>query len=675
MNYCPFLTSFLVAVFLFSCQDGFGQTKIDLNVPGLKKPVEILRDKWGINHIYAENQYDLFFAQGYSAAKDRLFQFEKWRRQATGTVAEILGPSQLRRDIGTRLFKYRGDMKKELSHYHEDGIEIINAYVDGINVCVDEVLANPELLPVEFKLLNILPGKWTPDVVISRHQGLKGNINEELNIGRAVAKAGSEKVKELVWFHPKEPDLNLDRTITSEMLSEDILGLYNASQSTLVFRKEGTSVTSLNESPVLIEHSIEGSNNWVISGSRTESGFPYLANDPHRAITSPSLRYMVHLSAPGWNVIGGGEPVIPGVSIGHNDHGAWGLTIFKTDAEDLYVYDLNPENLLQYKYKRHWKTMETITEKISVKGAPDTLVTLLYSIHGPVTFIDSARKKAYAVKCGWLEPGGAPYLASLRINQAKNWKQFRKACEYSHLPGENMIWADKKGNIGWQAVGIIPVRKNFSGMVPVPGDGRYEWKRFQKIKKRPHLLNPQKGFFASSNQDVTPGNYKLWKTIGYSWSDPFRGNRINEVLSADTHRTLTKEMSLQTDYFSIPARTLVPFLQEVKFSNALAEKSFHRLKYWDFILDKNSVEAGIYAIWERVLSTRANKQFIPAELQGLISIQLSRLVEWLQHPDHKFGAVPESRRNEFIRETFEDAVNDLKNQFVERKLCYPIVYY
>ncbi|MEO9004322.1 MAG: penicillin acylase family protein, partial [Ginsengibacter sp.] len=500
-------------------------------------------------------------------------------------------------------------------------------------------------------------------VVISRHQGLKGNINEELNIGRAVAKAGSEKVKELVWFHPKEPDLNLDRTITSEMLSEDILGLYNASQSTLVFRKEGTSVTSLNESPVLIEHSIEGSNNWVISGSRTESGFPYLANDPHRAITSPSLRYMVHLSAPGWNVIGGGEPVIPGVSIGHNDHGAWGLTIFKTDAEDLFVYDLNPENLLQYKYKGNWKTMEKITEKISVKGAPDTLVTLLYSIHGPVTFIDSARKKAYAVKCAWLEPGGAPYLASLRINQAKNWKQFRKACEYSHLPGENMIWADKKGNIGWQAVGIIPVRKNFSGMVPVSGDGRYEWKRFQKIKKRPHLLNPQKGFFASSNQDVTPGNYKLWKTIGYSWSDPFRGNRINEVLSADTHRTLTKEMSLQTDYFSIPARTLVPFLQEVKFSNALAEKSFHRLKYWDFILDKNSVEAGIYAIWERVLSTRANKQFIPAELQGLISIQLSRLIGWLQHPDHKFGAVPESRRNEFIRETFEDAVNDLKNQF------------
>src|SRR5690606_31364500 len=151
-----------------------------------------------------------------------------------------------------------------------------------------------------------------------------------------------------------------------------------------------------------------------------------------------------HLVAPGWNVIGGGEPVIPGVSIGHNEHGAWGLTIFETDAEDLYVYDLNPDNLLQYKYKGKWVTMNEIEESIPVKNTTDTLVTLRFTLHGPLTYIDTANLKGYAVKCGWLETGGAPYLASLRINQAKNWKEFRKACEYNHLPGENMIWADKK---------------------------------------------------------------------------------------------------------------------------------------------------------------------------------------------------------------------------------------
>src|SRR5690606_15539922 len=209
---------------------------------------------------------------------------------------------------------------------------------------INEVLADPELLPIEFKMLNLKPGKWTPEVVISRHQGLKGNINEELSMGRAAAIAGQNKVKKLMWFHPKEPDLNLDPSITSELLSKNILGLYNASQRSLSFRKEHLPSTAYNETPAPMEHGLEGSNNWVVSGARTESGFPYFASDPHRSITLPSLRYMVHLVAPGWNVIGGGEPVIPGVSIGHNEHGAWGLTIFETDAEDLYVYDLNPDN-------------------------------------------------------------------------------------------------------------------------------------------------------------------------------------------------------------------------------------------------------------------------------------------------------------------------------------------
>lgn len=646
---------------IFCNQFIVAQVKVQLQVAGLKENVEILRDKWGVNHIYANNQYDLFFAQGYSAVKDRLFQFEIWRRQATGTVSEILGTSELKRDIGTRLFMFRGDLKKELNYYHKDGESIIHAYVDGINAFIDEVLKNPEQLPVEFKLLNITPGKWTPEIVISRHQGLLGNINEELSIGRAVAKAGQHKVKDLMWFHPKEPDLNLDPSITEALLSRNILELYNASHRSVVFRKENQHSTSFIQNPPPFEHGLEGSNNWVVSGSKTESGAPFLANDPHRSISLPSLRYMVHLVAPGWNVIGAGEPVIPGVSIGHNEYGAWGLTIFETDGEDLYVYDLNPQNLNQYWYKNKWVDMKEIREKIHVKDSASVDVTLRYTHHGPVTFIDSANRKGYAIRCAWLEPGGAPYLASLRINQARNWKDFRNASKYSHIPGENMIWADKKGNIGWQVVGIIPIRKNFSGMVPVPGDGRFEWSGYQNIKKRPHLLNPKKGFFATANQHVTPGNYKHWNTINYTWADPFRGNRINEVLSNDDNITLEETMKLQTDYFSIPARTLVPMLADISPGSDLAKKAKEELQHWNFTLDKNSVAAGIYAMWERKLYSES-RRFIPQEIKGLVSVQLSKLISWLQNPDARFGQDPVKGRDAFLKETFELAVNDLKTK-------------
>lgn len=654
--------SYFIVWLLFSaCLHGFSQHKQELVLPGLQAPVEVVRDKWGINHIYAANQHDLFFAQGYAAAKDRLFQFEVWRRQATGTVAEILGPQELKRDIGTRLFRYRGDLNKEFSHYHKDGIAIFNAYTDGVNAYIDEVLANPTLLPFEFKKLGILPGKWTPDVVVSRHQGLLGNIEEELNTARAVAIAGAEKVKELVWFHPKQPDLNMDASITREMLSKDIIGLYKAYRRPVVF-KTGSQATALNpESPV--EKGVEGSNNWILSGNKTTSGYPIMANDPHRSISMPSLRYMVHLVAPGWNAIGGGEPVIPGISIGHNEFGAWGLTIFETDGEDLYVYDLNPANLQQYWYRNQWVSMQEIKDTIRVKGVADEPVTLRYTRHGPVTFIDTANRKAYAIRCAWLEPGGAPYLASLRMNQARNWKDFREACRYSHIPAENMIWADRKGNIGWQAVGITPVRKNFSGMVPVPGDGRYEWKGYLDILKRPHLYNPAKGFFATANQHVTPDSYTRMNAIGFSWADPYRGNRINEVLGENKRFTMADNMSLQTDYFSIPARSLVPLLKDITLPPGLPEEAKKKLLSWDFVLDKNSVAAGIYAMWERKLMSQAAESFIPRDIRGLVDFQLTILVGWLQQPGARFGVDSFRNRDAFLVITLQQAIEELSKRF------------
>ena len=639
----------------------------------LNDKVEVLRDKFGINHIYANNQRDLFYMQGYLAARDRLFQFEIWRRQATGTVSEIFGESELERDIGTRLFMFRGDIKEELNHYHDDGYEIITSYTDGINAYISEVRNNPESLPIEFKILGIRPEIWTPADVISRHQGLLGNIGLELNIGRAVSKIGVDKVKDLQWFHPKDPELILDEKITEEDLDQDILKLYNAYRKPVKFKKEylleefrkdeDLEVSFLENNKNLEDEFSIGSNNWVISGKKSESGYPILANDPHRTIVAPSLRYLTHLVAPGWNVIGGGEPEIPGISIGHNGYGAWGLTVFRTDAEDLYIYELNPENSKQYFHKGEWVDFNIIKESIPVKGGEDYEIELYYSIHGPVTLIDENRNRAYAVRCGWLEVGGSPYLASLRMNQSNSWEEFREACNYSNIPGENMIWADKDGNIGWQAVGIAPIRNTHSGMVPVMGDGRYEWDGYLPIIEKPNDFNPDNEFLATANENVTPLSYDKWNAIGFSWADPFRGDRVDEFLVDSKKFTMQDMIDLQVDYYSPPAFYLTGMLSRLinYDENFLKEYDDYiwRLIEWDNKLNKNSVEATIYVNWERNIINEFNKEYVPDKVKGLIRVQLFKIMNKLYNMDEKL-------RNNFLKKTFISSINDLKSKFGDK---------
>ena len=654
---CKFLV--LILIFMCSCTS---KSQLDLN-----DEVEVLRDKYGINHIYAKNQQDLFFMQGYLAAKDRLFQFEIWRRQATGTVAEIFGESELKRDIGTRLFKFRGDIKEELNHYHEDGYEIITAYTEGVNAYIQEMKNHPEELPVEFELLDIQPEFWTPEVVISRHQGLLGNIGQELNIGRAVSRIGEKKVKELLWLHPKDPSLKLDKKIRKEDLDRDILGLYNAYRTPVKYKKEylqekyqkkGALASLLPKKVEDLEDVFSiGSNNWAISGNKSFNGSPILANDPHRSIVAPSLRYITHLVAPGWNVIGGGEPEIPGISIGHNGFGAWGLTVFRTDAEDLYVYEINPKNSKQYWHKGEWLDFKEIKETIAVKGNENQEIVLQYSIHGPVTFVDEKRNRAYAVKCGWLEVGGSPYLASLRMNQSQSWEEFREACSYSHIPGENMVWADKDGTIGWQAVGIAPIRNTHSGLVPVLGDGSYEWDGYLPIKEKPHVVNPSSGFFASANQNVTPASYKQWNAIGFSWSDPYRGDRVNSVLSNESKNKFTMQdmMDLQVDYHSLPSEKLIKMIDQTSLDLA-NKKYFEMLLAWNNKLTATSVEAAIYVNWERTIIREFHDKYVPKNVKGLLNIQLFKIIE-------RINKLPAKERDEFLKNTFITSNKELKSKF------------
>jgi penicillin amidase len=663
-----------------------------LRVDGLRQPVEILQDHWGIAHIYAENEHDLFFAQGYSAARNRLFQFEIWRRRATGTVAEILGRRELERDIGARLLRFRGDIGAELDHYHPRGRLIINAFVDGVNAYIAQTERDPSLLPPEFGWLGITPGYWTPEVVISRHQGLVANALEELRIGRAVAAAGAQAVREVVWFHPGEPDLTLDPLVDASLLEGDILNLYSAARSTLRFRPEDLAADVRAEAAEWLatndvvrnedfrldgpvgpddrrrglpeeRYTRAGSNNWVVSGDLTATGMPFMANDPHRALAAPSLRYYVHLVAPGWNVIGGGEPVLPGVSIGHNEYGAWGLTVFETDGEDLYVYETNPANPRQYRYRDEWVDVTVITETIPVENEAPVTVDLEYTRHGPLLYRDSARHIAVGLRAAWLETGAAPYLASLRMDQARSWEEFREACTYSLLPGENMVWAGIDGTIGWQAVGGAPIRPDWSGMVPVPGDGRFEWDGYLPIRQLPNTTNPEKGFFATANNDLIPSGYPHRNAITWIWSDGFRRDRIDEVLGSGRRLTLADMMALQHDELSIPARTLVPLLRPLRSTDPATEAARTMLLAWNRVLDRTSVAAGIYVEWEGTLRDAVVSRVVPSAARRAGNPQMTRVIDWLLAPDGRFGERPLEARDSILISSLEGAVAELARRF------------
>jgi penicillin amidase len=645
-----------------------------LQLSGLRAPVEIVTDRWGLNHIYAENESDLFFAQGYAAARDRLFQFEVWRRQATGTVAEMLGRRELERDIGARLHRFRGDMTNELNHYHDRGDQIIPAFVRGINAYIDQTADHPELLPLEFRLLGITPQHWTPEVVISRHQGLVGNVGSEIRNARAVALLGADAVKELNYYYG-DPDLTIDPAIDVSLLTDDILDLYRAPRRGLRFEPEDVQAAYRGDQstferlaaamPSEIDMSQQdyeaiGSNNWVVAGSRTVTGFPMMANDPHRAQGAPSLRYWVHLVAPGWNVIGAGEPVLPGVSIGHNEHGSWGLTIFGQDNEDLYVYDTNPADPNQYQYLGRWENMTVIEDSVPVKGEAPADVELKYTRHGPVVFEDAANHKAYAVRAAWLDVGSAPYLASLRMDQARTWEEFVEACSYSRIPSENMVWADRDKNIGYQAVGVSPIRPNHSGLVPVPGDGRYEWDGYLPIKALPHLLNPEKGFYGTANNYTVPDGYPYWEALHYTWGDQMRAARVEEVLDSGRHMTVADMMQLQHDELTVAGRNIVPLLREVELDDPRVAQLRDRLLDWDYVLDKESVAAAIYATFERRLRNNVRDTVIPEAARELFrGINTKRLIDWLVAPDGRFGDAPVAGRDAVLRDSLVGTLADL----------------
>lgn len=651
---------------------------VTLRTAGLTAPVELIRDSAGIVHIRASNEHDLFFAQGYSAARDRLFQLELWRRQATGTMAEVFGPRWIERDRASRLLKFRGDMAAELAHYHPRGAAIITAFADGVNAYVAQVTRDPSQLPPEFRWLGFTPGRWTPAVVISRHNALASNAREEMATARGVRLLGEDGLRRRRSFEPGPARLALDSLIARLLDAANetaVMAAYDGFKNAPGFRAGEVDASvrrggaaSADTAGLLSANGAAPdrweSNNWVVDGTRTKSGKPIVANDPHRTISTPSLRYMVHLQAPGWDVIGGGEPAIPGVAIGHNRVGAWGLTIFGIDAEDLYVYETRPSDPRAYRYRDGHERMRELIDTIRVKNAAPQVVRLRYTRHGPVLYEDTVAHLAVALRAAWLEVGGAPYLASLRIDQATSWTAFQRAVTYARMPALNWIWGDTTGAIGWQSAGIAPIRRTWDGLVPVPGDGRFEWSGFLPIADLPHLARPASGAFGSANAFNVPASYGHFDALARTWAEPFRLQRLTAVLDTLHQADVQTMARLQHDETPMAARALVPLLRGLSLPDAAVAAARDSLLAWNGVLAITSRGGAVYAAWERRLSALTADAVIPAAARSVVrTIPLARTIDILTHPDSLLGATPVATRDQIVRRALTEAVADLTRRF------------
>lgn len=550
-------------------------------LPGLEGPAEIRVDRWGLAHVRAGSPLDAFRAQGFNAARDRLWQLDLWRKRGLGLLAADFGPGYLAQDRAARLFLYRGDMAAEWAAYGpQDTQAIVTAFVDGLNAYVALTEARPDLRPPEFALTETRPARWRPeDVVRIRSHALVRNVLSEVARAKVLARAGSradglatdDLRKRISPPHaPVVPD-GLD----AADWPDDLLDDFRLATAPVGFSPERLAATraeawawskvdahgAVTRGPrAAPKESAEGSNNWVIGPSRTATGRPILASDPHRIYLQPSLRYAVHLTAPGLDVIGAGEPALPGISIGHNGHAAFSLTIAPMDQEDLFVCETDPADPDRYRCGDGWEPIRRISEKIPVRGGPDATVVLGFTRHGPV--IRETAGRAFALRTVWSEPGAAAYLGSLAYLGATSPDAFGEALRHWSAPSVNQLYADATGRIAWFMAGKAPVRPAHDGLLPVPGDGRFDWAGFHAPDALPRSIDPDSGWLATANEMNLPPDYPVEaRKVGFEWAEPWRARRIRAVLGEQTRHSLADSRALQGDIVSEPALRLADLVR------------------------------------------------------------------------------------------------------------------
>lgn len=605
----------------------------EARIPGLHASVEVVRDRWGVPHIYAQNTDDLFMAQGYVMAQDRLWQMEMWRRSREGRLAEILGPSAVARDRMARMLKYRGPMDdREWTSYHPEGKRIFTAYAAGVNAYIASHAGN---LPVEFKLTGITPDPWTAETVVLRSATL-GDASAELRLARNVATLGVEAANRQSAPDPWD-DLKVPAGLDVSVVDDAVVasgrgggGGAGAIRPALVEPYKGwvgTTGTEVLSVPDSSDFPL-GSNNWVVSGKLSATGKPVVANDPHREVTNPSLRYIVHLNAPGWNVIGAGEAPFVGVALGHNDRLGWGLTIVGTDQEDVYVEEVNPANANEVKWHGAWEPITVVREQIKVKGEAARAIDLKFTRHGPVFYEDAARHLDYALRSALLEPGTASYLGGLRLAQARDCRQFLDAAMYWKHATENLICGDVDGNISWQASALTPRRPNWSGRLPVPGTGDFEWDGFRS--DLPREINPSRGFVATANNNINlpgipPVMFKSANGVEFE-----RITRLREMITSAGSYTLDDHRRMQLDAVHMRARSEIAVFKGWTAASPDVERARQMLASWNAVLAKDSAGAALYSTWRQGSTAQERDVTRPiADRQAALEASLSRAVAQL----------------------------------------------
>src|SRR5687768_6555593 len=481
-----------------------------VGVRGLKADVDVLRDEWGVPHIYARNVDDLFFAQGFVVAQDRLWQMEIWRRTGEGRLAELVGPAGLPHDRLYRLLKFRRPVDEaEWNSYHPDGKRIFTAYAAGVNAFIASAGDN---LPVEFKLTGIRPEPWTAEQLTlrARVSDSLGDARAELTLARSVATLGLAEASRRARTVPAdglEVPEGLDVAIISEAvvkaLDGDMYGNLPRPEILPQFRQLPGAVASIDMG---VPETSPGSNNWAIGSKLTGTGTAIMVDDPHRQVTNPAHRYLLHLNAPGWNVAGATEAPLAGVIRGHNGRVAWGRTATETDQADVYVETVNPANANEVQWNGRWEPLRVIKEEIRVKGAAPVTLELKFSRHGPIFFEDREHHRAYALRSQLQERGTAEYLGGLRLDQAISARDCLTAANYMPMPPTNLVCADVDGNIAFRIAVFAPAREGWNGRLPVPGTGKYEWAP-EKRTDLPSEYNPERGYIASANNDTQPRGF------------------------------------------------------------------------------------------------------------------------------------------------------------------------
>ncbi|MEB2280359.1 penicillin acylase family protein [Lysinibacillus xylanilyticus] len=544
----------------------------ELSLSVLDEDVTVTRDDKGIPHIFAKTDADLYRAQGYVQAQDRLFQMDLARRQASGRLSEIIGKATMDTDKHFRTFSLREAAEESLSIYDRESKQVLEWFADGVNAFITQAKKN-NTLSYEFVLLGYEPEEWSvvDSLTIGKYMAydLGGNWNTLAFRHWALQNFGEEKAKELFIKYPE-----------------------NAS-SIIKANKENPVAVAGHFKTELLPNEFNGSNNWVVSGKKTKNGMPILADDPHLGLSTPSIWYQMHLQSPEQNVSGVIFAGVPGIILGHNDNIAWGVTNVGPDVQDLYIEIPNPNNPTQFRYDGKWEQAEVRNEPIKVKDGETVDFNVVVTRHGPImtdlAFKDTEPTAQFSMQWTALQPT-TELRAVLGFNKSKSWSEFEKALEDFKAPAQNFVFASKDGTIAYKANGQIPIRKQGDGQLPVPGDSSdYGWKGFIPWDGLPTVVNPDEGFIATANNEVIGEEYPYHITD--FWAQPYRFERIKEVLAANDSLTVEDIKKLQMDQHNLYAREFLPYLLtsiKAQDQNGKYKDVIKLLENWDMVDAKDS---------------------------------------------------------------------------------------